>query len=95
MRVFICLQTALTLACLMTPAIAQTPAKSAVKLAKTEQFKTVAAAAAHCPGDAVVWSSLSGKAFHLSASKYYGKTKHGAYVCEKAAIAAGLHASKR
>ncbi len=64
-------------------------------LAKTEEFKTAAAAAAHCPGDVVVWSTLSrSKAFHLAASRYFGKTKHGAYVCEKDALAAGFHAAK-
>jgi hypothetical protein len=64
-------------------------------LAKTEEFKTAAEAAAHCPGDVVVWSTLSkGKSFHLAASRYYGNTKHGAYVCEKAAEAAGFHAAK-
>ena len=60
-----------------------------------EKFPTAAAAAAHCPGDVVVWSSFSkSKAFHLAASRYYGKTKHGAYVCEKDALAAGFHAAK-
>ncbi len=64
-------------------------------LAKTEEFKTPSDAAAHCPGDVVVWSTLSkAKSFHLAASRYYGKTKHGAYVCEKAAEAAGFHAAK-
>jgi hypothetical protein len=33
--------------------------------------------------------------YHLAASKYYGKTKHGAYICEKDAVAFGYHASKR
>jgi len=60
-----------------------------------QKFPTAAAAAAHCPGDVVVWSSFTKtKAFHLAASRYYGKTKHGAYVCEKDALAAGFHASK-
>jgi len=67
----------------------------AASLAKTEEFKTAPEAAAHCPGDVVVWSTLSkSKAFHLAASRYYGKTKHGAYVCEKDALAAGFHAAK-
>ena len=84
-------------------ALAQTPvaasAKAPVKPAKlpiSDKFKTVAAAAEHCPGDTVVWSSFSSsRVFHLAASKYYGKTKHGAYVCEKDAMAFGYHASKK
>jgi hypothetical protein len=64
-------------------------------LAKTAEFKTPAAAAAHCPGDVVVWSTLAkSKTFHLVASRYYGKTRHGAYVCEKDALAAGFHPAK-
>jgi hypothetical protein len=79
---------------------AQTPAASAPakpgKVPGSDKFKTAAAAAAHCPSDIVVWSSFSSShVYHLSASKYYGKTKHGAYICEKDAVAFGYHASKR
>jgi hypothetical protein len=70
-------------------------AKHAAKLPKTEQFPSAAAASAHCPNSIVVWSSLgSSHSFHLSASRYYGKTKHGAYVCESDALAAGFHQAK-
>jgi hypothetical protein len=65
-------------------------------LPASEKFSSVATAQAHCPGDAVVWINVShSHVFHASSSKYFGKTKHGAYVCEKTALAAGLHASKR
>jgi hypothetical protein len=65
------------------------------KLVASQKFTTVAAAQATCPSDTVVWSSLtSSKSFHVSTSKYYGKTKHGAYVCEQAALAAGYHQAK-
>jgi hypothetical protein len=58
-------------------------------------FPSEAAAHASCPSDSVVWSSMSkSKAFHTASSKYYGKTKHGAYVCQGAATAAGYHAAK-
>ncbi len=58
-------------------------------------FTTVAAAKSHCPSDTVVWSSLShSKSYHLASSKYFGKTKHGAYVCKQDATTAGFHASK-
>jgi len=75
------------------------PAKAAhVKAAKvpgSEKFTTVAAAQKSCPGDTVVWSSFStSHSFHLPASRYFGKTKHGAYVCQQAALAAGFHQAK-
>lgn len=74
--------------------LAQAPLQPS-KVPADQKFKTVAAAAAHCPGDTVVWSSFSSShVYHLAASKYYGKTKHGAYVCQKDAQADGYHASK-
>jgi len=80
-----------------TPATTATtaPKTSSSKLPANEEFTSVALAQAHCSGDTVVWSTLSkSKSFHVSTSKYYGKTKHGAYVCEKDALSAGFHASK-
>ena len=68
---------------------------SAAKLTKAEKFKTEAAAQASCPGDTVVWSTMTkSKVLHASGSKYFGKTKHGAFVCEKTAQAAGYHLAK-
>jgi hypothetical protein len=48
----------------------------------------------HCPTDTVVWANTSSKAYHMSGTKYYGKTKHGAYMCQKDADQAGYHGSK-
>ena len=58
----------------------------------SHRFATIAAATAHCPSDTIVWSSRSGKSYHLAASKYYGKTKHGFYACKAEADDAGFHA---
>jgi hypothetical protein len=56
------------------------------------QFSSEAAAKAHCPGDAIVWANLGGsKAYHTSGDRYYGKTRHGAYMCQKEADQAGFH----
>ncbi len=64
-------------------------------LPASEKFSSVASAQAHCPGDAVVWISAShSRLFHTASSKYFGKTKHGAYVCEKSALAAGYRAAR-
>jgi len=68
---------------------------AAGKMAVSQKFSSAAAAQASCPNDTVVWSSFtSTHSFHLSTSKYYGKTKHGAYVCQQAALAAGFHRAK-
>lgn len=77
------------------PAQAKTGPAGA-SLPAADKFSTAAAAAKHCPGGEVVWSTFSkSKVFHTAGSKYYGKTRHGAYVCEKDALAAGFHVGKR
>jgi hypothetical protein len=58
------------------------------------QFKTEAEAKTSCPTDTVVWVNLRSKVYHTSESKSYGKTKRGAYMCEKESTAAGFHAPK-
>lgn len=57
------------------------------------QFDNEAAAKAHCPTDTVVWGNSSSKAYHLAGAKYYGKTKHGSYMCQKDAMTNGFHAA--
>ncbi len=57
-------------------------------------FATESEAKAHCPTDSVVWANTSSKAYHMSGTKYYGKTKRGAYMCQKEADQAGYHGSK-
>ena len=62
----------------------------------TDQFSSEQAAKGHCPGDTVVWVNLGGsKAYHTSENKYYGKTKHGAFMCQKDADQSGFHAAAR
>jgi hypothetical protein len=56
------------------------------------QFGTEVAAKAHCPADTVVWANLESKIYHFAGSRDYGRTKHGAYMCEREA--AGLRAAK-
>jgi hypothetical protein len=59
----------------------------------TDQFSSEGAAKTHCPSDAVVWVNLGGsKAYHTAGTKYYGKTKHGAYMCQREADQGGFHA---
>ena len=58
------------------------------------QFSAEAQAKAHCPSDTVVWMNLSSKVYHFSGYKDYGKTKRGAYACEKDATTQGFRAAK-
>ena len=73
-----------------------TNAPSSSTSAPSNRFSTEAAAKAHCPGDTVVWATLTkSKAYHLSGDRYYGKTRHGAYMCRKDAESAGMHQTGR
>ena len=58
------------------------------------QFSSEAEAKASCPSDAVVWVNPSSKVYHVGASRNYGRTRQGAYMCEKDSLAAGFHAPR-
>jgi hypothetical protein len=58
-----------------------------------DQFSTEADAAKHCPQDTVVWLNLPTMIWHFKGQRWYGNTKHGAYVCEKEAAAGGARAT--
>lgn len=58
------------------------------------QFSSEADAKSHCPGDQIVWATSGKRIYHPSGDKYYGKTKHGAYMCQADAVAAHLRAAK-
>jgi hypothetical protein len=59
-----------------------------------DQFSTEADAKGHCPSDTVVWVNLHSKIYHYAGHKTYGKTKTGAYMCERVTTAQGMRASK-
>ena len=80
------------------PATGTTPTANSGAMAKGtpgtqmgDQFKDETSAKAHCPTDTLVWANTSSKAYHLSGTKYYGKTKKGAYMCQKDADKDGFH----
>lgn len=56
-------------------------------------FSTENEAQAHCPKDVVVWLNIPSGIYHYKGERWYGRTKHGAYACEKEAIKAGDRAS--
>lgn len=73
---------------------ASAPAANAAANPAGNHFTSEQAAKSHCPDDTVVWANLgSSKAYHLSGDRYYGKTRHGAFMCRKDADQAGFHAA--
>lgn len=85
------------LAVVLVPAPAQaahhpraTPASTtATSPAQLREFDTEAAAQKHCPADQVVWLNTNSGIYHEKGMRWYGRTKHGAYVCRKEADTAG------
>lgn len=58
------------------------------------EYASEAEAKARCVGDVVVWNNKNTKVYHYAGYAEFGKTKKGAYMCEKAAIAAKSRAAK-
>lgn len=58
------------------------------------EFASQTQAQQHCPADTVVWLNTKSGIYHYQGSRWYGATKHGVYVCEKEAVAAGMRASE-
>jgi hypothetical protein len=44
-------------------------------------------------GSAVVWLNITTGIYYYKGDRWYGRTKRGAYTCEREAINAGNHAS--
>lgn len=61
---------------------------------QAQQFKTEAQAKSACGTQQVVWANTSTHVLHTSGSKYFGKTKHGAYMCGNTATQSGYHMAK-
>jgi len=57
--------------------------------AHLSMFATESAAQAHCPKDQVVWLNTPSGIYHEKGMRWYGRTKHGAFVCRREADAAG------
>jgi hypothetical protein len=47
-------------------------------------------ASLHCT-DAVVWANVTKKTYHMIGDMWYGKTKHGEYMCQAMAEGKGYH----
>lgn len=57
-------------------------------------FTNEQAAQHHCPTDTVVWLNTASAVYHFKGQRWYGGTKHGAYVCEAEADKNGEHATR-
>jgi hypothetical protein len=57
-------------------------------------YQSQDAAQSHCHSDTVVWLNTNSGVYHFQGERWYGRTKHGAYVCEKDADAAGDRATE-
>jgi hypothetical protein len=71
------------------PAPAPTAARPVQPMSASE-----AQAQASCPGEAVVWLNSKSGIYHFRGTRYYGTTKSGTYICERAAIASGDRAAE-
>jgi hypothetical protein len=70
-------------------AATKTPPPPQYQAAHLATFATESAAQAHCPKDEVVWLNTPSGIYHEKGTRWYGRTKHGAYVCRNEADAAG------
>src|SRR5580704_10807621 len=75
-------------------ATADSPAIVVAATVQISKFESESAAQAHCPKDVVVWLNIPSGVYHYKGERWYGRTKHGAYACEKEAIRAGDRASE-
>ena len=71
------------------PAVAVAKATPAPAQGDLQLFSSESGAQKHCPKDEVVWLNTASGIYHEKGMRWYGTTKHGAYVCRKEADGAG------
>ncbi len=83
----------LTVACPSAWAKDPEAVKTEAPVLAANQYAAEADAVKACAADPVVWVNLNkkSKAFHAKGGEFYGKTKKGAYMCEKEGVKAGYH----
>jgi hypothetical protein len=59
-----------------------------------ETFTDEAKAQQHCPKDIVVWLNMPTMIWHWKGQRWYAKTIHGAFACEKEAGAEGARGTR-
>ncbi len=58
------------------------------------QYASETEARARCLGGSVVWANTASKVYHYANTAHYGRTKKGAYMCERDTASAGMRAAK-
>ena len=76
------------------PAAAPPPAAAASPVPPSSAAAATATPAQPPPAKGMVWVNTETKVYHREGDRWYGKTKHGKYMTESDAIAAGYRASK-
>jgi hypothetical protein len=78
------------------PATTASPAPAPAPAAKSRRAASTASAtpAQPPPAPGMVWVNLETKVFHREGDHWYGNTKHGKYMTEADAVAAGYRAAK-
>jgi hypothetical protein len=71
------------------------PAANAEPTANITLYSTEQEATKDCARDTVVWLNTPTGIYHMRGDRWYGGTKHGAFVCKSAADRAGYRPSKR
>lgn len=69
-------------------------ASGAVAATNPQTFTTQQEAQEHCPKNTVVWVNTSTGVYHFQGERWYGNTKHGAYVCQQEADQGGMRATR-
>jgi hypothetical protein len=77
-----------------TPAPAPAPAAGASSGPASSVPAAAATPAQPPPAKGMVWVNTETKVYHREGDRWYGKTKHGKYMTESDAIAAGYRASR-
>lgn len=60
-------------------------------MAPTGSAAPVPASLTCAAGDQIVWVNERRKVYHMASDPYYGRTKHGSYMCESDAKSKGYH----
>ena len=76
------------------PAPASEPSSKSSKASKSTASEPDEAAYQPPPSKGMVWVNLESKVYHREGDRWYGKTKHGKFMTEADAIAAGYREAK-
>ena len=82
-----------------SPAAGTSPGAAAPASPGTASSSTMSTQAApipqslHCADGSPVWANTKTHAYHVASDPFYGRTKHGKYMCTQDAVAAGYHAA--